>query len=349
MKTALRTLAVLAALGLAGAAAVVGLGLYNVSAQVGHMPGVSWILHTTFRNSVALRAPPEAETPPLGDPDLIALGAGHYATACAPCHAGPDTDQSATMRAMAPMPPTIIDAIEHWKPNELHWIVENGVKMSGMPAWPAPDRGDEIWSVVAYLVALQKGAAPDLPVTAADARPEAYCATCHGRIGGPVPRLDIQTPAYLETQLRAYLTGQRPGGIMKQAASLVPAEDLPRLARHFAETPDAPNRPAPRTGLYDTGEALARRGTRRVPACLSCHVAPGEAQAKGPALHGQREVYLEQQMKLWRDGIYRHDELMQMAARDLTDDDIAALARYFAAADGDDPFGTQQGVRALGD
>ena len=57
MRAVLLTLAVLAGLGLTGAAAVVTFGLYNVSAQVGHLPGVSWVLHTTFRNSVALRAP----------------------------------------------------------------------------------------------------------------------------------------------------------------------------------------------------------------------------------------------------------------------------------------------------
>ena len=60
MRQKLLVLAALAGLGLAGAAAVVGFGLYNVSAQVGHMPGVSWVLHTTFRNSVRLRAPSTA-------------------------------------------------------------------------------------------------------------------------------------------------------------------------------------------------------------------------------------------------------------------------------------------------
>ena len=95
MRRMIQTLAALALLGLLGAAAVVGLGLYNVSAQVGHMPGVSWVLHTTFRNSVKLRATSMEAAPDLSDPDLVALGAGHYATACAPCHASPGTDRSA--------------------------------------------------------------------------------------------------------------------------------------------------------------------------------------------------------------------------------------------------------------
>src|SRR5688572_13779992 len=56
MRRVLRTLAVLAVLGALAGGAVVGFGLYNVSSRAGHLPGVSWVLHTTFRNSVRLRA-----------------------------------------------------------------------------------------------------------------------------------------------------------------------------------------------------------------------------------------------------------------------------------------------------
>ena len=48
MKRVFLTLAALAGLGLAGAVAVVGLGLYNVSAQVGHWPcDWPWWLHAS--------------------------------------------------------------------------------------------------------------------------------------------------------------------------------------------------------------------------------------------------------------------------------------------------------------
>jgi hypothetical protein len=137
MRRTLLILAALAVAGLAAAVSIVSLGLYNVSARAGHLPGVSWVLHTTFRNAVRLRAPAEDEVPDLSDPALIALGAGHYATACAPCHAGPDDSRTATMRAMLPVPPPIREAVAGWQPSHLHWIVENGVKMTGMPGWPA--------------------------------------------------------------------------------------------------------------------------------------------------------------------------------------------------------------------
>lgn len=322
MRPVVLTLAVLATLGLAGAAAVVGLGLYNVSARAGHFPGVSWVLHTTFRNSVRLRAPSMEEAPDLDDPDLIALGAGHYASACAMCHATPGSARSATARAMVPAPPPIEAAVADWRPNELHWIVENGIKMSGMPGWPTGDRGDEVWAVVAWLVSVKAGRVA--PVPAADLDGGAYCQSCHGSVAGPVPRLDILQPGYTAAQLRAYLAGERASGIMAQAASVVPPDRFDDLAAELSrglsvELAQGDGR----------GAELARRGTRDVPACLACH--GGEA-SKGPALAGQPEVYLAGQLRLWREGVHDHNALMQAAARDLTDDDIAALAAYFAGA-----------------
>ena len=82
--------------------------------------------------------------------------------------------------------------------------------------------------------------------------------------------------------------------------------------------------------LASKGEALAREGTRDVPTCLACHGEREDGRRKGPVLDGQRRGFLEVQLTLWRDGIYDYDPLMHAAARDLSDEDIAALAAYFA-------------------
>ena len=86
MRTVIKTLIVLALLGAVGAVTIVGLGLFNVSARAGHIPGVSWVLHTAYRQSVKLRAPDAEQVPDLSDHDLVALGAGHFDSACSFCH-----------------------------------------------------------------------------------------------------------------------------------------------------------------------------------------------------------------------------------------------------------------------
>ncbi|WP_102109153.1 c-type cytochrome [Oceaniglobus roseus] len=347
MKRVLQTLAFLAVLGAAAGGAIVFGGLYNVSAREGHWPGVPFVLHTTFRNSVDLRAPDPSVVPDLEAEGMVALGAGHFEGGCKVCHAAPGQERWAIPTVMVPHPPHIKEAVGTWSPAELHWIVDEGVKMSGMPYWPAT-RTDDIWPVVAFLQevdgmdadtygeltarpSVPEGAPPDLP----------YCAMCHGiegRSGNPqIPRLDIQPQAYLEQTLLAYAEGRRDSGIMHVAATRVAPAELLNLAAWFAaqETAEAPATPVDDLNLVTAGEALAMRGTKEVPACTSCHGPKAEPRAaEFPRLGGQSAVYLAQQLRLWRDGGRGGGDrknLMAKAAQGLTDADIAALSAWYAA------------------
>ena len=318
-------------------AAVMFFGLYNVSARVGHWPGVSWVLHTTFGNSVSLRA--DAEVPEdLLSEDRIALGARHYETACTACHGRPGEAQSATTLAMVPQPPHVTEFAGEWPAEEFHWIVHEGIKMSGMPAWPA-EREDDVWPVVAFL---EVGDMSGADYAALTERPDGqYCAMCHGLDGVSgnawIPRLDILSAEYMAAALDAYRLGLRDSGIMHQAASLLPpASDDAVLEAYLGEVGPA-NGEAPDADLAGTGRALAfaEAGSGDVPACRACH-GPWEAplDESFPSLAGQYAPYLEQQLTLWRDGARggsRVAELMHAAAAELTDDDIAALAAWYAS------------------
>ncbi len=348
MKRVMQTLAALAVFAVFCGAAVVFGGIYNVSARIGHFPGVPFVLHTTFKNSVQLRAPAENTVPDLDAEGMVALGAKHFDGGCKVCHAAPGQERWAVPNVMVPRPPHITMAVQDWQANELHWIVDEGVKMSGMPYWPAT-RTDDIWPVVAFLDAVQDGmtgqtyadltAHPALPDDAPEDLP--YCAMCHGingRSDNPlIPRLDIQPQPYLEQTLIAYQEGVRDSGIMHVAASRVSEAELMELAAWFASQ-DAT--PTVMSEIFDrdliaTGEVLAMRGTRDVPACTSCHGPKAGPRAAGfPRLRGQSVYYLEDQLRLWRDGMRGGGpkaNLMTKAAQDLSDADIAALSAWFAS------------------
>ncbi|UWQ22952.1 c-type cytochrome [Jannaschia sp. W003] len=339
----LEVLAILAMLaGLAGGATV-AFGLYNVSADAPHLPPTRWALHTTYRQAVRLRAPPEAAIPAdLMAGARIGLGARHFDAACRQCHAAPGERRTATQEAMRPEPPHVTRAVENWAPRHLHWILREGVKMSGMPAWPG-HRADEPWSAVAFLEAVR-----DMDAEGYAALTEApaegtwgYCAGCHGtdgvgRLGPYVPRLDILGASYLAMSLEAYRTGLRRSGYMQHAATEVSEADLGAMAARFGALPVGPSGPGPDPALAEAGEALAKRGTLDDPSCASCHgdAATRPARAEFPALNGQHEGYLAAQLRLWRDGARgggARSHLMTAAARDLSDGEIAALAAYYAA------------------
>jgi Cytochrome C oxidase, cbb3-type, subunit III len=43
------------------------------------------------------------------------------------------------------------ETVQEWTPAELYWIIKNGVRMTGMPAWGATHNNKEIWAIVAFL------------------------------------------------------------------------------------------------------------------------------------------------------------------------------------------------------
>ena len=70
------------------------------------------------------------------------------------CHGGPAVARQQWVNGMNPAPPYLLDATRQWKPRELHWIVENGIKMTGMPAWRDTLSDHQVDDVVAYLEAM---------------------------------------------------------------------------------------------------------------------------------------------------------------------------------------------------
>jgi cytochrome c553 len=353
MRLTWRRLLILAALGLLGGFLFAWSGLFNVGASTGHWAITDWFLHYAMRQSVATHSM-AIDAPALADPALVHRGAGHYASGCAPCHGAPGQPRSAIALAMTPPPPFLPERIAEWQPNELFWIVRHGVKFTGMPAWAALERTDEVWAMVAFLLLL-----PDM-------RPEEYrdlalgesagghpqaslmgladpfepvlaeCARCHGRDGegrgvGAFPILTGQSEAYLLASLQAYAQGSRHSGIMQPAAVPLSDAQMRRLAAHYAA---AGSLAADRAGGGGPGAAIARRGVpeRGIPACVSCHEPAGARYPAYPALRGQTADYLAQQLRLFRAGIrggtaYAH--IMATIARRLSDAQIDAVAAYF--------------------
>ena len=132
---------------------VVYTGAYNVAASDQHADAVRWTLDTTMHRSVANRAG-DIEMPEEPSQELIAEGADLYADSCAHCHGAPGAEPAGWSRGMRPEPPHLTEAAGEWTPEEIHWIVRHGIKMSGMPAFGSHHSPDEIASLTAFVGAL---------------------------------------------------------------------------------------------------------------------------------------------------------------------------------------------------
>jgi cytochrome c553 len=72
-------------------------------------------------------------------------------------------------------------------------------------------------------------------------------------------------------------------------------------------------------------------GRRKALACQTCHGLDGLSKLpEAPHLAGQPEPYLVKSLNDYRTGIRTHD-MMTLVVRDLTDQDVADLAAYYAA------------------
>ncbi len=333
----------------AGAIFVAWLGIYDVAASSGHSTLVGWFLHFTMRDSVAAHA--TRETPPqLDDRRLIISGAEHFLTECTPCHGSPETPPSRIALSMTPPPPPLYGAKRDFTPNELHWIVKHGIKMTAMPAWLAPQRDDEIWAMVAFLNQLPMTkdefqalvgvdqsplTAPFEQRKASPVRSASFintCVRCHGSDGngrgGIFPTLAGLGEIYIQNSLRAYREGARPSGFMQPLAKTLSDQDISEAASYFARLPR--QQTMADKASDGSGARLANGTPNGGPSCVVCH---SMEQSAVPNLTGQSKAYLADQLRLFRSGIRagtHSARIMARYARGLSDDDIATLAASFS-------------------
>jgi len=334
-------------------------GLYNVAASHPHWALTRWFLEFGLQRSVATHSA-FITAPALDDKDRVILGAGHFDGGCAPCHGAPGGHSDPIVDRMLPAPPELNRAASDWSTEQLFWIVKHGLKFTGMPAWVAQERDDEVWSVVAFLRALPQMsvsqyrlfAIGDVETPRKDGAEIASngvtmealtrCARCHRGDAQPrsalVPRLAGQSQAYVERALRDFASGMRQSGIMTPIAVALDDAAIVALSEYYARAPtSAPSAlpTGPNADQIARGRQIATEGVAEsgVPPCLVCH---GDNRAPSfPKLEGQYAPYIVGQIELWKRGLRKksgYGAIMWTIASRLTDEQARDVAAYFASA-----------------
>lgn len=150
MKNVLVTLAIAFVLLLGLALAAIYMGVYDVSAARPEGSLTHWALSTTMDHSVKRHAD-GIVVPSLDDSTLLGVGFDHYSEMCVSCHGSPAGGKSEAGRGLNPSAPDLSEAARDWKPAELYWIIKNGIKMTGMPAFGPTHDEHELWAMVAFV------------------------------------------------------------------------------------------------------------------------------------------------------------------------------------------------------
>lgn len=176
------------------------------------------------------------------------------------------------------------------------------------------------------------------------------CIACHGASGegnaaSGFPRLAGLNADYLAKQLHDYQSGTRQNPIMQPFARAMSDTEIRNVTAYYASL--EPKAGSAKTAGNEDGRKLALRGDwdNTIPACVSCHGPGGRGiDPDFPALAGQHASYITSQLQAWRNGKRHNDEndLMKVVAERLTDQQINAVAEYFAALP---PVKTDAGVQ----
>ena len=154
MRALLKALLLLVVLvGVIGGAAVVYVWSTGLSAREQPGPVETFVARRVRAFAVARRAS-DLVNPVARSPEAIADGLAHYADHCATCHANDGSGNTAMGRNMFPRAPDMrLAETQRLSDGELFWIIENGIRFTGMPGWSTGDRAGEeaSWRLVHFI------------------------------------------------------------------------------------------------------------------------------------------------------------------------------------------------------
>lgn len=140
----------------------VWLCVYNVSARVPHSKVTHWFMRKVRDQSISAHNK-RISFPSLKDPKLIDIVFKNYHVMCQLCHNIHDYSYTEIVKCLNPNPPEFIQKDTKWRNDaELYWVVKNGIKMTGMPAFGLTHSKDELWGIVTFLRRLPEMQAEEL-------------------------------------------------------------------------------------------------------------------------------------------------------------------------------------------
>lgn len=113
----------------------------------------TWIARGT--RSAALPSDARARTNPVPNtPEVLAEARAHWADHCATCHANDGSGETPLgTHTYPPAPDLRLPATQQMTDGELFYVIQNGIRLSAMPAWGGSGDHDEqdSWKLVHFI------------------------------------------------------------------------------------------------------------------------------------------------------------------------------------------------------
>jgi mono/diheme cytochrome c family protein len=98
----------------------------------------------------------ELKNPLPANEDTIVSGADLYMNHCAGCHGVPSNKDSVFANSFNPSVPVFFKDAPDMSENQNFYIIQHGIRWTGMPAWGKTLSDTQIWQLVTFLSNIEK-------------------------------------------------------------------------------------------------------------------------------------------------------------------------------------------------
>lgn len=93
-----------------------------------------------------------AKNPFAPTPELLSEGRAHFADHCATCHGNDGSGKTQIGLNLYPKAPDMrLPGTQNLTDGEIYYIIHNGIRLTGMPAWGAAGKDDDSWKLVLFI------------------------------------------------------------------------------------------------------------------------------------------------------------------------------------------------------
>jgi mono/diheme cytochrome c family protein len=94
----------------------------------------------------------DAKNPLAPTPEILSEARAHFADHCATCHGNDGSGKTEIGQNLYPKAPDLRQSeTQNLTDGRIYYIIHNGIRLTGMPAWGGPGKDDDSWKLVLFI------------------------------------------------------------------------------------------------------------------------------------------------------------------------------------------------------
>ncbi len=140
------------AAGMAGAAAFGWVTIRRGFSARDNPSALEAYLAKTARNLSMPASGRNAKNPFAPTPEVLSEARAHFADHCATCHGNDGSGKTQIGQNLYPKTPDMrLPDTQNLTDGEIYYVIHNGIRLTGMPAWGTEEKDDDSWKLVVFI------------------------------------------------------------------------------------------------------------------------------------------------------------------------------------------------------